>query len=156
MNDHELAMLQAINAARAERGVHALTADEQLAAAAERHAQDIAQHPGLFHEGSDGSTTLSRVRDTGYAFEWVFEVVGWGWAGDIPPMVEWWLNSPAHVGLVLSGDVTEIGVGYATGLPPWYYYWAVVMARPVVVAPPPPEPPRPYTSYVPVVVKGEQ
>lgn len=155
MNIYEHAMLSAINSARVEHGLHALAANAQLADAAERHAQDMAAHPGLFHEGSDGSTTLSRVRDTGYAFEWALELVGWGFNGDIPPMVEWWLNSPVHVGLVLSPDVTEIGVGYATGLPPWFHYWAVVMARPATVAPPPPAP-RPYTSYVPVVVKGEQ
>ena len=34
MNDHEHAMLQAVNAARVERGVHALVADEVAATAA--------------------------------------------------------------------------------------------------------------------------
>ena len=40
MTDHEHAMLQAINAARVERGLDALAADDQLAAAAQRHARD--------------------------------------------------------------------------------------------------------------------
>ena len=42
MSDREYAMLSAINAARVERGLHALAANAPLATAAERHAQDMA------------------------------------------------------------------------------------------------------------------
>ena len=38
MTDHERAMMDAINAARVERGVHALAADGQLTSAARSHA----------------------------------------------------------------------------------------------------------------------
>jgi uncharacterized protein YkwD len=48
-------MLSAINAARVERGIHALVASETAAAAAERHAQDMAAHPGIVHIGTDGT-----------------------------------------------------------------------------------------------------
>ena len=67
MNSHELAMLSAINAARVERGLHALAANTQLADAAERHAQDMATHPGIVHTGSDGSSIEQRIREAGYA-----------------------------------------------------------------------------------------
>ena len=153
--DPEHAMLSAINTARVERGLHALAANAQLAAAAERHAQDMATHPGIVHIGSDGSSIEERIRGAGYAPVAFGEVVAWGWQGEVAPALEWWLNSPGHVGYVLSPEYTEIGVGYATGLGPWGHCWAVVMARPVAVAPPPPTL-RPYTSYVPVVVRGEQ
>ena len=72
MSDHEYNMLQAINAARAARGVHALMADQQLADAAGRHAADLAAHPWLtegvaYHTGSDGSSIEQRIREAGYA-----------------------------------------------------------------------------------------
>ena len=163
MSDHEYNMLQAINAARAARGVHALMADQRLGDAAGRHAADLAAHPWLtegvaYHTGSDGSSIEQRIREAGYAPAQWREVVGWGWGGDIGPMVQWWLSSPAHVGIVLDADMTDIGVGYATGGAPWFSYWCVDFARPVEAPQPPQEPPPsdapplPYHSHVPIVI----
>jgi len=163
MSDHEYNMLQAINAARAARGVHALMADQQLADAAGRHAADLAAHPWLtegvaYHTGSDGSSIEQRIREAGYAPAQWREVVGWGWGGDIGQMAQWWLSSPAHVGIILSADMTDIGVGYATGGAPWFSYWCVDFARPVEAPQPPQEPPPsdapplPYHSHVPIVI----
>lgn len=149
-------MMDAINAARVERGLHALAADGQLAAAARSHAVDMAIHPGIIHEGSDGSTIGQRIAEAGYVAARFGEVVGWGFLGDIAPMVAWWLNSPEHVGYVLSPEYSDIGVGYAAGLGPWQHYWCIDMGRRATPAPPPEPPPlpRPYTSHVPVVVGG--
>ena len=116
MSDQAHAMIEAINATRISHGLHALAANAQLADAAERHAQDMATHPGIVHIGSDGSSIEERIRGAGYAPVAFGEVVAWGWQGEVAPALEWWLNSPAHVGYVLSPEYTEIGVGYATRL----------------------------------------
>lgn len=147
-------MVEAINAVRVGRGLPALVWAAELGAAARRHAADLAAHPGLVHDGSDGSTINSRLRDVGYRPLVWREVVGWGYRGDVGPMLDWWLASPGHVGIVLAGDVVEIGVGYvhapATN---WQHYWCVDFGRRAeVVRPEPAPPPRPYSSYVPVVV----
>ena len=76
MNDHELAMLAAINAARAERGVHALAADDRAARAARRHAVDMAIHPGMVHIGSDGTNGGERLLQEGYYWQSWLESVG--------------------------------------------------------------------------------
>ena len=159
MTDHELAMLQAINAARVERGVHALAANANAAAAARRHAADMAYHPGLVHIGSDGTDGGARLLQEGYYWSSWLEATGWGFEGRIEPMVMWWLSSPEHRGIVLSADMVDIGVGYATGLGPWRHDWTLDFGRRRDGIPPPPEPPppptpRPYTSYAPVVVGG--
>ena len=159
MTDHELAMLQAINAARLERGLHALAANANAAAAARRHAEDMAYHPGLVHIGSDGSDGGARLLQEGYYWAAWTEAVGWGFGGDVGAMVMWWLASAEHRAIVLSADMVDIGVGYATGLGPWGSYWCVDFGRRRDGTPPPPEPPppppaRPYTSYAPVVVGG--
>lgn len=78
MNDHEHAMLQAVNAARVERGVHALVADEVAATAARRHAEDMAIHPGMVHIGSDGTDGGDRLLQEGYYWERWRESVGCG------------------------------------------------------------------------------
>ena len=79
MTDHEHAMLEAINAARVSRGLHALRHDDRLSNAAYDHAVDLSRHPGMLHEGSDGSTILERILRAGYNASWHYEVVGWGW-----------------------------------------------------------------------------
>lgn len=149
MTDHEQAMLQAINTARVERGVHALAFDANAAAAARRHAEDMARHPGSVHIGSDGTDGGDRLLQEGYYWSSWLEAVGWGWGGQIAPMVNWWLASPEHRGIILSAEMSDIGVGYATGLGPWGHYWCIDLGT---RRPAPPPPPRPYTSYTPVVV----
>ena len=67
MSDQAHAMIEAINATRISHGLHALAANTQLADAAERHAQDMATHPGIVHTGSDGSSIEQRIREAGYA-----------------------------------------------------------------------------------------
>lgn len=86
-------MTEAINAARVARGVAALAADESLVGAARGHSVDLAAHPELVdegrpHDGSDGSTIAQRIAD-------------WGWQGQVAGPVDFWLNSPRHVGRVL-------------------------------------------------------
>ena len=153
MGEPEYAMLSAINAARVERGLHALAANAPLATAAERHAQDMAAHPGIVHIGSDGTDGGERLLQEGYYWQSWLEAVAWGFDGRIEPVVMWWLASPEHRGIILSADMVDIGVGYAGGLGPFVHYWTVDFGRRRDGPPPPPPgPPRPYTSHVPVVI----
>ena len=144
MGEPEYAMLSAINAARVERGLHALRHDARLSNAAYGHAVDLSRHPGMLHEGSDGSTILERILRAGYNASWHYEVVGWGFNGDIPPMVQWWIDSPAHAAILYDSNVTDIGVGYvyAPGTQ-WSHFWVVDMAAGDSEAA------RPFDVYVP-------
>jgi hypothetical protein len=154
MNEHEQRMVEAINAVRGGRGLPALVWAVELGAAARRHAADMAAHPGLVHDGSDGSTIDSRMREAGYRPSVYREVVGWGFRGDVGAMLDWWLASPGHVGIVLNGDTREIGVGYVyEPAANWGHYWCVDFGRRAAVPEPPPTPtPPPYSSHIPVVV----
>ena len=145
MTEKEAAMLAAINAARTSRGLHALRHDDRLASAAYGHAVDLSRHPGLLHVGSDGSSIDERLRREGYAPTFWRECVGWGFQGEIWPMLDWWLASPEHAPIVLSSDAADIGVGYvyAPGAV-WGYYWCVDFA-----AGGSPPAPRPHAAYVP-------
>ena len=157
MNDHEREMVEAINAARAARGVGALRADERLTAAAQGHAADMAAHPGMIHVGSDGREGGERIRAAGYNWRKWGEIVGWGWQGQIAPMVDWWLSSGNHAPYLLDAEMVDVGVGYAAGLGPWGHYWCVDFGRPLAEekpAPPGVEPPAPppHVVYAPIVV----
>ena len=145
MNANEWAMLDAINAARTARGLATLQGNDRLATAARAHSEDMAIHPGMVHTGSDGSDGGERIQRAGYAWDKWGEVVGWGFGGEIAPMVDWWLNSPEHAGRILDVEMVDAGIGYATGLGPWGHYWTVNAARGDSGG---------YSQYVPAVYAG--
>ena len=107
----------AINAYRGQSSIVAYTVNEQLAQAAQRHANDMACNQLYVHDGSDGSTPQTRVADAGYVGAKVSENV----YGSYPPLspeqvVTWWQfdqTDPNHNKNLISTDYTEIGVGYA-------------------------------------------
>ena len=129
MNEHERALLDALNAARVGRGLPPLRHDARLSVAAYEHAVDLSRHPDLMHDGSDGSSIIDRIRRAGYAARLWREVVGWGFGGDVAAMVAWWLDSPGHAAILLERELADIGAGYvyapgsAAG-----HYWTVDMA----------------------------
>lgn len=151
-------MLDTINTVRAEHGLPPLSPNEQLAAAAQGHAEDMSTHPGMIHIGSDGSDGGQRIHAAGYQWRQWGEVTGWGFDGDNDRMVDWWLNSPDHRHYLLSDQFTDVGIGYETG-GVWGHYWTVDFGRDGATVPavppnppavPPEAPPPPYHSYVPV------
>ncbi len=60
--------LNAINAYRAQSSLPAYTINEQLAKAAQSHANDMACNSLTGHTGSNGSSPDSRVKDSGYTY----------------------------------------------------------------------------------------
>ena len=107
-----------------------LKAVPTLGKAALRHAQDMAAHSFLGHDGSDGTRAAQRATAAGYAWRTVGENVA---AGSATPeqAVEDWLKSPGHCVNLMSADYTETGIAVvvnpvsAAGI-----YWTQVFAAP--------------------------
>src|SRR4051794_7362303 len=55
-----------LNGERADAGLPPLSSDDQLAAAALEHAQDMVAHQYFSHESLDGRDVVDRIRATGY------------------------------------------------------------------------------------------
>jgi uncharacterized protein YkwD len=104
-------ILTSINTARSQNGLSTLTINNQLTAAAQGHAVDMACNSLLSHSGSDGSTVWSRVAAQGYAASYVVENIYAG--GSAQDAFDWWMNDKLHRDAILSPQVTEVGVGYA-------------------------------------------
>lgn len=110
-------VVEALNAYRAQNGLPALTVNAQLSEAAQAHAADMACNQLFSHDGSNGSTSKTRVAASGYAASSVAENV----YGSYPPLspeqaVMWWktdLTDLNHNKNMLSTKYKEIGVGYA-------------------------------------------
>ncbi|WP_028192521.1 CAP domain-containing protein [Salinispora pacifica] len=114
------------NAERAKAGCAALSIDEKLMTAAQRHSQDQADHQKMSHTGSDGSSPGDRINAVGYQWRTYGENVAWNQQSPEAVMTAW-MNSPGHRANILNCSFTEIGVGVASSNGP---YWTQVFAAP--------------------------
>jgi uncharacterized protein YkwD len=121
------ALIAAHNKERAERKLPPLMAEPRLTAAAKAHADDMASHRKMTHEGSDGSAPADRVKRQKYTYLKTGENVAEG-QESVEAVMDTWMNSPHHRENIL-GDFTEVGVARAEG-PDGKPYWCVDFGRP--------------------------
>ncbi len=115
-------LFQFSNDARVKAKQNALTLSPQLSAAAQRHANDLANGAKFSHTGSDGSQMGDRIKATGYVFRTAGENIYMQAPRNGPAdAVKGWLNSPGHRANLLSNKFTEIGLGYASNGNKHYY-----------------------------------
>ncbi|MEU6076693.1 CAP domain-containing protein [Micromonospora sp. NPDC047074] len=115
-----------VNAERAKAGCGALSIDDKLTTAAQRHSQDQADHRNMSHTGSDGSNPGTRLDRVGYAWRTYGENVAWNQQTPAAVM-DAWMNSSGHRANIVNCAFTEIGVGVASSNGP---YWTQVFAAP--------------------------
>jgi uncharacterized protein YkwD len=131
-----------INQVRLDAGLAPYRLSDNLTAAAQRHADDVAAHgfadPGDVHLGSDGTHEQERVAETGYA--------AWTWNGGGPIVdenmatygtveasMEFFLGSAVHRDNILSSQYREIGIGVSTNDGGDVYHVLVFSVRPNVL-----------------------
>jgi uncharacterized protein YkwD len=98
--------------------------------AAAMHAEDMARHGYLEHQGRDGSSPADRVTRAGYRWRSVGENIA---SGQTTPeqAVQEWIRSPDHCATLMSPDFTEMGLAYAANIDSeGGVYWAQVFGRP--------------------------
>jgi hypothetical protein len=106
-------LLNRINALRLSIGLSPYTSNEILTAVAQQHAEWMAQTGQVEHAQPDGSTPSSRAVAAGYPSSFVSENIYLGMNAE--RAWEWWMNSPTHIRGITHTDITEIGIGVATG-----------------------------------------
>jgi hypothetical protein len=128
-----------VNEARLDEGLAPYGFSTLLAAAAQRHADDLAANQITSHIGSDGSTARQRVADAGYA-AWTWNGGGsvagenfWTGYSGIEEAMSFFLEDPAHRDNILSASYREIGVGVAVDADGRSYYVLDFGARPNVL-----------------------
>jgi uncharacterized protein YkwD len=107
-----------------------LTRDPALEHAARNHAEDMATHSLLGHEGSDKSVPARRATRAGYSWASVAENVAGGQttAGEV---VKVWLASPGHCRNLMNPRYSETGVARAVDKDSQHVvYWVQVFAAP--------------------------
>ena len=120
-------VVQLINQLRVENNLDPFSVRPQLVVAAQRHSVDMAAKEFLEHDGSDGSTMMSRVEDAGYHWSTVSENIA---AGQPLPdsVVASWMRSPPHRANILDASMKDIGIGYAISDDEYEHYWTADFA----------------------------
>ncbi len=105
----ERELFASVNQARRAQGLQPLRWDEQLAAAARRHAMIMAERGSARH-GFEGESNLStRVKQAGARFTWLSENV---MEGPTPEFIHTqFMKSTAHRANILDRDMDSIGIG---------------------------------------------
>ncbi|MDX1438272.1 MAG: CAP domain-containing protein [Rubricoccaceae bacterium] len=125
-------MLVAVNQLRAEGRdcggtyygpVEPLAWNRNLASAAIRHSNDMAEHDHFAHVGTDGSTVGDRVSQAGYEWREVGENIAHN-QQSISEVVEAWANSSGHCANIMGDGFVEIGAAETDR------YWTQVFGRP--------------------------
>ncbi|GAA3968405.1 CAP domain-containing protein [Allohahella marinimesophila] len=141
MNSTDLAMLDAVNKARAAArscggtshgAVPALSWSCQLDSAATRHARDMVNNNIFSHTGSDGSSMSERITAAGYSWSAAAENIAAG-QSSVGTAMNGWLASEGHCRNIMSSGVTQLGAALATAEPgtaAYSRYWVQNFARP--------------------------
>jgi uncharacterized protein YkwD len=123
---------ETVNITDTQSGLPAYKTNDNLAKAAQSHANDMACNNQFTHTGSNGSSVQSRVSASGYTFAFVSEnVYGSNPALSGQAVVNAWINDATdlrHNLNLVSDTYIDIGVGYSFYNN--YGYYVVVFGTP--------------------------
>ena len=107
----EQRVVELINNERTKAGLSPLRLYDTLSSVARAHSDDMLRNNFVRDTGSDGSTSLERIRQSG-----ITDMNYWNWFisanSDTPDqMVAAWMNSAAHRNIILRENLSYIGVG---------------------------------------------
>ncbi len=131
-----LNQMDLVNTIRAERGLQPVTLSNQLTAAAETHARDMAVQLRAWNFGSDHSSPQTRAERAGFNGLVTGENVAETFLGPIE-MFQIWLNDPRAKAAMLHRDATHISLGWyqeANGKLWWVQLMGAQNAATVVTA----------------------
>ncbi|MGW0659047.1 sigma-70 family RNA polymerase sigma factor [Streptodolium elevatio] len=124
----EQQVLDLVNVERAKAGCGPVRLDPKLHSAAQKHAQDMAARRYFDHQAPDGTGPGDRITAAGYRWS--------AWAENLhqgptaaPSAVTTWMDSSVHRKNMLDCDLTQMGVGTASG--PRGMLWTQVLAAPM-------------------------
>jgi uncharacterized protein YkwD len=110
----ERAIVDAVNAERADNGLSGLQTSKGLARAADYHSWEMLDADYFDHASRDGGPFDERVRRFA-DHRALGETLAWASSCDAERVVRIWMDSPPHRDILLSGDYRRIGVGKRVG-----------------------------------------
>lgn len=104
-------LLDGTNAQRSANGEVTLSLNQQLDAAAQAKANDMAARDYWSHNTPDGQTPWTFVSAAGYNYSSVGENLAYGFA-TASDTITGWMNSPGHRANILNAGYRDVGFGF--------------------------------------------
>lgn len=108
------AMLERVNAERAQAGAAPLIISHLLNLAAQGHADDMYNRAYYAHESPEGTNALDRIRLTGYEPRIAAENIAKN-QFSVKEVMDSWMASEGHRVNILDPELTEVGFGLSYG-----------------------------------------
>jgi len=102
------------NTERTQNSLNTLTANGDLAQAAQAKAQDMFKDGYFAHISPDGTTPWDFIKGAGYEYSYAGENLAIGYDNGAE-LVNAWMNSPLHRANILNEKFSEIGVAVVNG-----------------------------------------
>ncbi|MEQ8676454.1 MAG: CAP domain-containing protein [Aggregatilineales bacterium] len=122
-------VLTILNQTRANNGLHALSMNNELVVASQRHSNDMAATNNLSHTGSDGSSVGVRATQAGYSWSNIGENILYRFDASGAGAFDQWWNSPPHRDNMMSATYCDIGITYTLAGNGRYYFTMVLGKR---------------------------
>lgn len=127
--DFESDVIDLVNAERAAQGLHPLSYDQRLAAAARDHSEDMGLQGYFSHTSLDGRTVADRITAAGYSYNTYGENIAAGYSTP-QDVIDGWMSSSGHRANILNSNFCDIGVGYVyLTNSPYGHYWTQDFGR---------------------------
>lgn len=110
---YEQQVVNLVNQERAAAGLPALKVNTELAAMAEKKAEDLRDNHYFDHTSPVYGSPFDMMRQFGISYTAAGENIAKGQRTPAEVM-NGWMNSPGHRANILNSSFTEIGVGYVT------------------------------------------
>jgi uncharacterized protein YkwD len=133
MNGFASALFSAINSARAQNGMGALSANGCVTYVAQLRSDDMASRGYFSHTSPEGATAFSMLDQHGIAYGWAGENLARNNYPDnesVSVAIRDLMNSPAHRDNILNGNFTQMGVGETTDGAGMKYYVMIFIGPP--------------------------
>ncbi|HEY5668281.1 MAG TPA: CAP domain-containing protein [Candidatus Saccharimonadales bacterium] len=105
-------LLQQTNIQRTKSGETALALNDELTAAAQAKANDMAKHNYWSHVTPDGKQPWQFIASAGYSYQSAGENLAYGFDNS-SATVAGWMNSPTHRANILNNNYQDVGFGIA-------------------------------------------
>lgn len=119
-------VVRLVNQERAAAGLGSLSSDSQLAAVAQKKAEDMAKNGYFSHTSPTYGSAFDMLKAAGISYRTAGENIAKG-QKTAETVMNGWMNSSGHRANILSSGYTRIGVGYAvdgSGMPYWVQIFA--------------------------------
>ncbi|MCI6011535.1 MAG: CAP domain-containing protein [Firmicutes bacterium] len=119
-------VVQLVNRERNAAGLESLASDSQLAAVAQKKAEDMAKNGYFSHTSPTYGSAFDMLKAAGISYRTAGENIAKG-QKNAEAVMNGWMNSAGHRSNILSSSYSRIGVGYAedkNGTPLWVQIFA--------------------------------